>query len=195
MKKALEDHKYELIKAHFLDPASSPLDKRDQEQLNRILSIARLLDRYPIQKNAVALHMQKYKDIARSQAYEDCRMAMKLFNTIHTFDYDFWHTWLINDIVKTMEYARKLKDDPKALRVLALEHANLMKALGDKPTKEIDPKLVEKNTFIIPIQINNTTHNLDLMKFLQLPEDLRKKVSDALITDISESDAEAIMNT
>lgn len=194
-KKALEDHRYELIKAHFIDPDNSPLTKTDQDTLNRVLSIARLMDRYPNQKNAVALHMQKYKDIKRSQAYNDCRMAMRLFNTIHNFDYDFWHQWLINDIVRSMEYCKKMKDDPKALRVLAMEHLNLIRALGEKPSKEIDPKLMEQNTFIIPIQINQVSHNFDLMKFLKLPEDLRKKVADALISEISETDAKEIMET
>ena len=69
MKKALEDFEYELIKAHILDPENSPLPKADQDLLNRVLSMAKLMARQPIQKNAVAFHMAKYKDIGRSQAY------------------------------------------------------------------------------------------------------------------------------
>lgn len=195
MKRSLEDNKYELIKAHFIDPENSPLSDSDQEQLNRVLSIAKLLDRYPIQKNAVVVHMQKYRSIKRSQAYEDCRLAMRLFNTIHSFDYDFWHQWLLNDIVRNIERCKKLNDDPKALRVVALEHLNLIRALGEKPTDKIDPKLLEGNTFIIPIQINQEIHNFNLMKFLKLPENIRQQVADALVSEIKESDAEEIMNT
>jgi hypothetical protein len=195
MKNALENNRFELIKAHFIDPANSQLSESDQDQLNRILSIARLLDRYPIQKNAIALHMQKYKHIKRSQAYEDCRMAMRLFNTIHTFDYDFWHQWLLNDIIRNIESCKKIKGDAKALRVVALEHLNLIRALGEKPSDQIDPRLIEKNTFIIPIQINQEIHNFDLMKFLKLPDELRKQIADALVTEIKESDAQEIMDT
>lgn len=194
MKKALEDHKYEVIKAHVLDPAHSGLPPEEQELLNRVLSIAKLLDRYPVQKNAVALHMAKYKDISRSQAYEDCRLAMKLFNTIHHFDYDFWHQWLLNDIARNIERCRK-DNDPKSWRVIALEHLNLIRALGEKPQKDLDPKLVESHTFLIPIQINQEIHNFDLNKFLNLPENLRKKVADALITEINDSEAAQIMDT
>jgi hypothetical protein len=194
MKKALEDHRYEAIKAHILDPDNSPLVKEEQELMNRVLSIAKLLDRQPIQKNAVAIHMAKYKDIGRSQAYEDCRLGMRLFNTIHTFDYDFWHTWMLNDIVRNIERCKK-SNEHQAFRVIALEHANLIKALGEKPAKEIDPKLIEGHTFVIPIQINNVTYNFDLHKFLDLPEGLRKKVTDALVTDISEIEAAEIMKT
>jgi hypothetical protein len=194
MKRALEDTRYETIKAHFIDPEHSTLSKFDQELLERVVSMARLLNRYPIQKNAVALHMKKYPDIGRSQAYEDCRMAMKLFNTMYSFDYDFWHTWLINDIVKNIERCQK-SDDPKDRRNIAQEHYNLIKALGEKPNKEIDPKLMEAHTFIIPVQINNTQYNFDLQKFLDLPDALRKKVADALISDIKEIEAAEIMKS
>jgi hypothetical protein len=194
MKKALEDFKYEAIKAHILDPDNSPLPKADQDLLNRVLSIARSLDRYPNQKNAVALHLAKYKDIKRSQAYVDCQMAMKLFNTLYSFDYDFWQTWLLNDITRNIERWRK-SIEPAAGRVIALEHLNLIRALGEKPVKEMDPKLVQEHTFLIPIQINNVTYTFDLQKFLDLPEGLRKKVSDALVTDIKEVEAEEIMKS
>jgi len=192
---ALEDQKYELIKAHVLDPEHSPLPPDQRGQLDRVMSMARLLDKQPIQRNAVAIHMKKYNGLKRSMAYEDCRMAVKLFNTIHTFDYDFWHQWLINDIIRNIERCHRLKDDPKALRVIAEEHSNLIKALGDKPQKDIDPKLVEQHTFILTVNLNGVPTNIDLLKFLSLPENLRKKVSDALITDIGIEDAEVIMST
>jgi hypothetical protein len=194
MKKALEDFKYEAIKAHILDPENSPLPKADQDLMNRVLSMAKLLDRQPIQKNAVALHMAKYKDIGRSQAYEDCKFAMRLFNTIYTFEYEFWQTWLLNDIVRNIDRWRK-STESAAGRVIALEHSNLIKALGEKPVKDMDPKLVQEHTFLIPIQINNVTYTFDLQKFLDLPDGIRKKVSDALVTDIKESDAEEIMKS
>jgi hypothetical protein len=194
MKKALEDVRYELIKAHVVDPSNSPLSQDDQDLCNRIMSIAKVLDKQPIQKNAVALHMAKYKHISRSQGYEDCRLAMRLFNTIYTFDYDFWQTWLINDIIRLIDRCRK-SSDPKAWRVWAAAQANLRNALGEKPQKEIDPKLVQEHTFLIPIQINNKIYNFDLEKFLGLPDNMRKKVTDALVSEITDVEAEEIMKT
>jgi hypothetical protein len=120
---------------------------------------------------------------------------MRLFNTIHTFDYDWWQRWLIEDIVRNIEACKKLKNDPKALRAWGLAHSNLLKALGEKPIEKINPKLVEAHQFIIPIVVNNNTYNFDLMKFLDLPDKVRKQVADALITDINEDQAEEIMKT
>lgn len=192
---ALEDTKYELIKAHVLDPEHSPLPPDQQALLDRVMSMARLLDKQPIQRNAVAIHMQKYRGLKRTQAYEDCRLAVKLFNSIHTFDYDFWHQWLINDIIRNIERCKNLKDDPKAFRVIAEEHANLIKALGEKPQKEIDPKLIEQHTFVLTVNLNGVPTNIDLLKFLTLPENLRKKVTDAIIPELDIQDAEVILNS
>jgi hypothetical protein len=193
-RKALEDQKYELIKAHVLDPDHSPLKPADQLQMNRVMSMARLLDRHPIQSDAVKLHLKKYTDIKRTQAYEDSRIAIRLFNTMHTFDYEFWHKWLIEDIVRNIDISKR-RNNVKGDRVVAVEHNNLIKALGEKPLKEIDPRLIEQHTFILTININGVPTNIDLMKFLALPEDLRKKVSDALIPDINIQEAEVIMES
>ena len=65
---ALEDTKYEMIKAHVLDPDNSPLSPEKHELLERVISASKVLDKNPIQKQAVAIHQQKYPDISRAQA-------------------------------------------------------------------------------------------------------------------------------
>lgn len=40
---ALEDTKYELIKAHVLDPDNSPLSAEKQEMLDRVISATKCL--------------------------------------------------------------------------------------------------------------------------------------------------------
>jgi hypothetical protein len=193
-RKALEDVKYELIKAHILHPEESPLPPEHQEQMNRILNMARILDTQPIERNAVAIHLKKYCNLKRTQAYEDCKMAKRLFNTIHSNTYEFWQTWLINDIWRSIERCKRYKN-VKAERVIAVLYSNLIKALGEKPVVPIDPKLVEQHTFILTVNINGIPTNVDLMKFLALPENIRKKFSDSLITDIDEEEAVEIMNS
>jgi hypothetical protein len=193
-RKALEDAKYELIKAHILHPDDSPLPPDQQGQLNRILSIARVLDTQPIDRNAVAIHLKKYKSIKRTQAYEDCRMAKKLFNTIHTNNYEFWQTWLINDIVTSIKRCKGYHN-VKSERVVAVLYSNLIKALGEKPVKDIDPKLVEQHTFIMTVVLNGIPTNIDLQKFLSLPENIRKKFSDSIITEIDDIEAAKIIES
>lgn len=160
-RKALEDHKYETIKAHILEPDNSPLSEEHQEIMDRVISLAKVLDKNPIQKQAIAIHQAKYPNLSRTQAYEDSKLAVRLFNTIHNFNFDFWQTWLINDIVRNIEKCRN-NGNPQALKVIAMEHANLIKALGDRPDELEDPRRNEKHNFYILVQNDNRTIKVDL---------------------------------
>lgn len=193
---ALEDTNYELIKAHMIDPDSSPLSAEKKEMLDRVTSASKVLDKNPVQKHAVGLHQQKYPHISRAQAYEDLRMAVRLFNTLHTFDYDLWRTWLLNDIVDNIEKCRNGKTD-KDRRVIAMEHANLFKVIGEKPTELPDPKRNEKHQFYILIQNNNQQIKVDLNSLKDLPEAALRELNRAIYggNEITETDAEEIMNT
>jgi hypothetical protein len=163
---------------------------------SRILSAARVLDNSPVTKNAVALHMAKYPEIGRSRAYLDISIAKRLFNTIHSFDFDFWQTWLINDIIKNIDRA-KTNNEPNAQRVIAMEHANLIKALGKKPDDPNDPRLTEKHEFYILIQQNNQEVKLDFSKLKSLPDATLQELNRILFAgaEITDVQAEEIMNT
>lgn len=193
---ALEESKYELIKAHVLDPGNSPLPREKRELLERIISASKVLDKNPIQKQAVAIHQQKYPGVSRTQAYEDLRLAVRLFNTLHTFDYDFWRTWLINDIVQNILICRNTKSE-KDRRIIAIEHANLIKVIGEKPEELPDPKRTEKHQFYILIQNNNQQIKVDLNNLKDLPTAALQELSRAIYggTEITEDDAQEIMKS
>lgn len=193
---ALEDTNYELIKAHMIDPDHSPLPQEKQEMLDRVTSASKVLDKNPVQKHAVGLHQQKYPHISRAQAYEDLRMAVRLFNTLHTFDYDLWRTWLLNDIVENIRKCRNGESE-KDRRVIAMEHANLIKIIGEKPTELPDPKRTEKHQFYILIQNDNRQVKIDINNLKDLPESALRELNRAIYggNEITEADAEEILNT
>ena len=195
-RKALEDTRFELIKAHILEPDNSPLNPEQQEILDRVISIAKVLDKNPIQKQAVAIHQVKFPELSRSQAYEDLRLAMRLFNTIHMFDYDFWQTWTINDIVRNIERCRN-NATPQAYRVIAMEHANLIKILGERPAELEDPRRTEKHSFYILVQNNNTSVKIDMNNLEKLPAGTLQELNRALFggKEITEAEAEELFRT
>ena len=193
---ALEETKYEMIKAHVLDPDNSPLSPEKHELLERVISASKVLDKNPIQKQAVAIHHQKYPDISRAQAYEDLRLAVRLFNTLHTFDYDLWFNWLINDIVQNILICRNTRSE-KDRRIIAIEHANLIKVIGEKPEELPDPKRTEKHQFYILIQNNNQQVKVDLNNLKDLPTAALQELSRAIYggNEITEADADEIMQS
>jgi hypothetical protein len=191
MRPSLEDQRYELIKSAILDPDNHPLPDYLQTVLERTVQASKLLEKNPVQKNAVAILRVKYPDISRSQAYEDCRRAERLFNSTHTFNYDFWQHWLLQDIAEMVQKAKNQND----LKAWAMGHKNLISALGEKPETEIDPKMLEKNTFIIQMNVNNKIVNIDYNKLMKLPSDARKILTEALDEEYNIEDATVIMNS
>ena len=193
---SLEETSYELIKSHILHPSDSPLSPSQQQQLDRVLSAAKILDKNPIAKNAIAMLRSKFPDISYPTAVKDIQLSMKLFNTIQSFDYDFWHTWLINDIVANIT---KCNNDGSAAskKIIAIEHANLLKAIGEKPTDLEDPKRLEKQSFYILIQNNSNTVKVDVDNLHKLPEATLREINRIVFTgkEITETDAEEIFKT
>jgi hypothetical protein len=193
---SLEETDYELIKAHILDPASSPLSPIQQNQMDRLLSATKILDKNPVQKNAISLLRSKFPEISFSTAYNDIRLAARLFNSLHTFDFDFWHTWLINDIVANITKCNN-DNSATARKTIAIEHANLLKAIGEKPTDLEDPKRLEKQSFYILIQNNNNTVKVDVDNLHKLPEATLREINRIVFTgkEITDADAEEIFKT
>ena len=194
--KAIEDTSYELIKAHILDPENSPLSEHHQEMLERISSAAKILDKNPLHKNAAAILMQKYPNISRTTAYVDLSLATKLFNTIHNFDYDFWHTWLINDIVRNIQHCEN-QMDASHRKIIAIEHANLLKAIGEKPEEVQDPAKNEKHQFYLLIQNNHQQIKIDVNNLSNLPSTVLRELNKLIFTgeEITEDQANQIMKT
>ncbi len=190
-RKALEDQNYELIKSAILDPDNTPLPDYLQPVLERTISAAKLLDKNPVQKNAVAILQAKYPRLSRAQAFEDCKRAMRLFNSIHTFDYDWWQHWLLQDIAEMIQKAK----DQNNLKAWAMGHKNLLAAIGERPETQLDSKLIEKHPITIAVQVNNQRVNIDYKDFLKMPAEARKVITDQLAPEIDENQAIEIMKS
>jgi hypothetical protein len=195
-KTALINTDYEAIKAHIIAPDKSSLSHEHQFQLERILSISRVFDKNPILHHAIELHKRKYPEISDKTARNDADFARKLYNSIHNFDYDFWQAWLINNIIENIKRARN-EGTPASMRVIAMEHSNLLKALGTKPEIPNDPRLTEKHEFYVLIQNNNNTLKIDYNLLKQLPKGTLKELNEVLFAagEITEEQAAEIMDT
>jgi len=178
MNKQIEDIQFEEVKQFILDPENSSLTSSQKFQLDRIRRASKLLDDNPRLKHVVDKHHFNFPEISLRQAYTDVQIARRLFTTNNNHEYDFWHTWLLNDIVKTIELCRKKSPPDNA--TIAKCHANMIKALGEKPAKDIDARLIEKNQFIIPIQVNNNVLNIDMRDWMKLDPLIRQEFTKAL---------------
>jgi hypothetical protein len=195
-KKALEDFNYEIIKAHCLCPEESPLPVHQQKRFNRARSIAKILDGNPIVKNAIAIHMKLYPEISLTTAYEDYHLSLRIFQTFRTFDYDSWHTFMINDIVETIQKLKK-HNTVAALKTIILAHSVLKKVVGEKPEEIQDPERNEKHQFFIIVQNNVKQIKIDVSKLKDLPDGILQDFNPSLWAgeEITDIEAEEIMTT
>jgi hypothetical protein len=188
---SLEDTNFELIKSHVLDPEHSPIPEEQKDLLDRVITAAKILDKHPVQKQAAAILRTKYPHIGLTRAYYDLRLAARLFNSFHTFDYDFWHSWLINDIIKSIEHCRNSKSESSD-KTIAMEHANLLKAIGTKPIDLPDPLRNEKHQFNIIIQANGSETKLNLRNLKNISETTFQEINKAIYGGSEITDVEAI---
>lgn len=195
-RKSLTDQKYELIKAHIIDPDNSPLPAEHQELMERVISMSKVLDKNPTIKHAVALHRSKYPELSETTAYRDARLARKIYNSLHEFDFDFWQSWIINDIIENIKRCRDF-DSHHDRRIIAQEHANLLKAIGERPEELPDPKRNESHQFYIMVNVNNTSVKIDINNLHKLPEDTLRELNRLLIggQEIDEQGAVQIMES
>lgn len=194
--KPLDSLNYELIQSHILNPDNSPLSPKHQDMLDRIVSAAKILDKNLNRKNAVALHLAKYPHINRSQAFADINIAIKMFNTLHSFPFDIWQTWLINDIVRNIKRC-EAQDDFRNRHIIAKEHANLQTVIGKKPDGLSDVNRAEMQEFYIVVQLDNNNYKITLDEMQKLPTTTMRALNKVLTAgfSINEEEATRIMNS
>lgn len=192
----LSDQNYEVIKQHILDPENSPLDEIQQDQLNRLLSAAKILDKHPVKKHAIALHMAKYPDLSWSTALRDVNSAALLYTSYKEFDWDFWQSWLINDITNAIRIARD-SGSPMLQKIIPQYQANLIKVIGTKPPELNDPDRNEKNTYVLMINLGREKFQIDLDNLDKLPNKTVHELNRLLFSgrDIDDVEALEIMNS
>lgn len=194
--KALENYHSEMIKAHILSPDDSPLPLAQQLLLDRAIAMAKILSKNPVVKNAIALHRRLHPEISLKTAYSDYHLSLRLFHSLQTFDFDSWNTFMLNDIILSIQKLRK-HNTVAALKVIAIEHANLKKIVGDKPDDLADPMRNEQHQFYILVQNNTHQIKVDVSKLKDLPEGVLQKFNPSIWggEEITETQAEEIMKS
>ena len=187
----MAEQRYELIQQHIIDPENSPLPEELQEQFNRVLQVARLLDDYPNDSQVLNIMRSKYR-VSLTQLRKDLQLARELFKTNHTFDWDFWHAWQIKDqleLIRECKLRGDLKQWNNAKKVLAA-------LIGEKPEAIDDPRRMEKNMFVIQVAAGNGDKiniNLDSMRGLTASQ--RKEIIDTMYQTVDDVQVEDIMNS
>lgn len=189
--KSLARLTHDEIEAHITDPDNNPLPERCREQFGRVIAAARLLDDYPDDNHVIRLMRAKY-DVSPSTVRRDIALARQLYKSRHTFDWDFWQSWMIKDqleLIRECKLSGNLKEWNKAKLVLH-------KIIGERPMGEEDPQRMQANQFFIQI-VNNDgeRRNVSLGDVRNYSDQDKKDIIDNLYQPIDDTEAEQIMDT
>ena len=166
--KSIYDLHYLLVKAHYQTPEQSPLPKSKQEILNRAMAAAKILDKNPVRKNAVALLRALYPNISRATGFRDLILAENLFPSVRTFNYDLWNTFLRNSIFENIQRCKAINTVP-AYEAMVREHANLLKVIGKRPEEQLDPNRDEPHQYIFYLQGLKSMDTMDAKAMADVP--------------------------
>jgi len=166
--KSIHDLHHLLVKAHFQTPDRSPLPKSKQEILNRARAAARILDKNPVRKNAVALLRALYPNISRATGFRDLILAERLFPSVRTFNYDLWNTFLRNSIFENIQRCKAI-NTVAAHEAMVREHANLLKVIGKRPEEQPDPNRDEPHQYIFYLQGLKSLDTMDAKAMADVP--------------------------
>lgn len=189
--KSFENIPWLVIKSYLSHKENVELNEEHKYLIDRVFSLARVFDRHPQRKAALALHRAKYPDISRNTAARDLEYALRLNNSRHTFDYPFWQNWLIQDCVDQIQAARAAGD----LRAWATGLRVMTRVIGKKPEQETDPKLIEKHTFLIQVNHKTLGPTINVDDLDKLPNKVRKEIADSIWEEIDDEEAKRIMKT
>ena len=188
---ALIEQDYETIQQHIIDPEHSPLPEKLKGQFNRVLQCARLLDDYPNDSHIINIMQFKYS-VSVTQIRKDIALARELYKTNHTFDWDFWFSWQLQDQLALIREC-KLKGDLKNWNAAKKE---LRELIGAKPEALDDPRRMEKNVFIIQVQQSDGSKlNINLDKLRGLSPQAKKDIVETLYEPIDDEQTIEIMNS
>ncbi len=178
------------IEAYILDPEHNQLPEGQQEQFNRVMSAARLLDSHPDIDHVITLLQAKY-NCAAVTLRRDVELAREVYKTRHTFDWDFWHTWQIRDqleLIRECKIKGNLKEWNAAKKVLH-------QIIGDKPEDLADDRNKGNNQVFIQMNFNGQVVNMPISEAHALKPDEMKQVMDIMHQPIDEAEAEEIMDS
>ncbi|MBR4602743.1 MAG: hypothetical protein IKO37_09325 [Prevotella sp.] len=179
------------IEAYILDPKHNPLPPECQEQFDRVMTAARLLDEYPDDSHIVALLARKYR-ASVTTFRKDVALAKEVYKTKHKFDWDFWFAWQIKDqleLIRKCKLQGRLKEWNAAKKVLH-------QIIGDKPAGLEDPtRMQHTNVYIQVVNNNGQAEYKPVADVHDLRDDEVQELLEVLNEPIDDAQAEDIMNS
>lgn len=176
---------FESISLYFEQGENGIISPSQKEILQRWQSAYSILRQFPAKHTASRKLMLAYPGLSRAQSFIDLENAMKFFHKHAAIDRDFMEDWFLNKLMEEIA-------NPNAEEMARAKNlATLQKHISQLPPVRLDPKHLEKNDIFITI--NNV--NFSEEEILRLPASIRQRFLNTISNEITDVQAEEIMNS
>lgn len=176
MSKSLEsvnDLNFEVVKSYLNGGVSGVLSDEHKRMLDICLDCYAMLKKYP-QRNVCISRLMVQQGLSYNTAAKYVDFARNTWGSYVDLKRDFLETFFVEKLLEEISD----KDASEASRAKNL--ATLQKHLENMPEQRVDPKLMEKNTVLIQVNINGRMIPLPERLLERIPMDVRQEFLSAL---------------
>lgn len=176
----------EVVKEYINTGRSGAMHEEHQRMLDLCVTAYGLLAQFPL-KNVCIRKLMALKNLSYTVAARYVDFARQTWGDYIGVRRDFLEAFFLQRLMS--DISNPLADEV----VRAKNLATLQKYLDKLPAGQIDPHLMESNTYNIQVNIGSKSFVLEEKKLLQLPIELRQQILSAIDDSVDDEGAVALL--
>ena len=185
---SVNDLNFDVVKEYLNSGASKTLSAEHQRMVDICLDVYQMLKKYP-QRNICINRLMVQQGLSRPTATKYVDFARATWGNYVDLKREFLETFFIEKLLQEIS-------DPDASEAAKAKNlATLQKHLEAMPEQQVDPKLMEKNTVYIQVNIGGRSVPLSEEDLEQIPMAVRQKLLASLGGNIDDHEAVRLLES
>ena len=185
---SVNDLNFDVVKEYLNNGASKTLSAEHQRMVDICLDVYQMLKKYP-QRNICINRLMVQQGLSRPTATKYVDFARATWGNYVDLKREFLETFFLEKLLQEIS-------DPDASEAAKAKNlATLQKHLEAMPEQQVDPKLMEKNTVYIQVNIGGRSVPLSEEDLEQIPMAVRQKLLASLGGNIDDQEAVRLLES
>ena len=185
---SVNDLNFDVVKEYLNNGASKTLSAEHQRMVDICLDVYQMLKKYP-QRNICINRLWVQQGLTYPTAAKYVDFARATWGNYVDLKREFLETFFLEKLLQEIS-------DPDASEAAKAKNlATLQKHLEAMPEQQVDPKLMEKNTVYIQVNIGGRSVPLSEEDLEQIPMAVRQKLLASLSGNIDDQEAVRLLES
>jgi hypothetical protein len=185
---SVNDLNFDVVKEYLNNGASKTLSAEHQRMVDICLDVYQMLKKYP-QRNICINRLRVQQGLTYPTAAKYVDFARATWGNYVDLKREFLETFFLEKLLQEIS-------DPDASEAAKAKNlATLQKHLEAMPEQQVDPKLMEKNTVYIQVNIGGRSVPLSEEDLEQIPMAVRQKLLASLGGNIDDQEAVRLLES